>query len=233
MRSTARSLAVGLAACAAVAVSGCGNGSSGAPAEPRAATLWSAVQKSVGTATSFHIDGVEPDNDLPVDLSITRGGDMTGTIRLDGATADIVKVGSKVYVKLTSELLQQEGAPAGACAQVCGRWAELSASQADLLAGPYSLSSFTDEIGASGRSRVTDAGSARVNGKAVWVVREPDGSIVDLSQKSKHYPLEIRAPGGNSGVLAYSLWDAVRTPEAPPASEVVRLASAGGLGSLY
>jgi hypothetical protein len=224
MKSSARMLAFGLAGSAAVALSGCG-GSSSAPREPRAAALWSSAQRSVGRASSFHIDGVEPDNGLPVDLSLTRAGDMSGTIVLDGAKTDIIKVNGKVYIKLTPGILQQEHAPAGACAQACGRWIKLSASEASLLAGPYTMSSFSGAVDSSSLTKVTDAGSARIDGQPAWAVQEPDGAVVDLSRKSKHYPLEVKAPAGSHGVLEYSQWNAVPMPAAPPASQVVSLSS--------
>jgi hypothetical protein len=222
MKSTTKLLAFGLAGSAAVAISGCG---STAPSEPGAASLAKSAMKSVENARSVHVDGVEPDNGLPVDLSINSAGDVSGTVRLDGANTEVIKVKGKVYVKLTPEILQQYNAPAGACSTDCGRWVELSASQASLLAGPYTMSSLSGGVAPASLSKVTDVGSAKVNGQAVWVVRESDGSIVDLSQKSKHYPLEVTPPTGSHGAMTYSQWNAVATPKAPPASQIVRLSS--------
>jgi hypothetical protein len=226
MKTTARLLAFGLAGSAAVAVSGCG--SSSTPSEPGAAALVSSAQKSVSKATSVHVDGIEPDNGLPVDLSINSAGDLSGTIRVDGANTDVIRVDGKTYLKLTSQILRQENAPAGACTVACGKWTELSPTQATELVGPYTMSSLIGAVSAvslSSLGKVTDGGSAKVHGRSAWVLKEPDGSTVDVSQKSKHYPLEVKSSAGTPSVQQYSLWNSVPTPTAPPASQIVRRSS--------
>jgi hypothetical protein len=220
MKSTAKLLAMGLVGGATVAISGCG---SSAPSEPGAAVLARSALKVVAKARSVHVEGTEPDNGLPVDLSIDRAGDLSGTIRLDGANTDIIRVGGKVYLKLTAGILRQYHAPAGACADACGRWIRLSPTEASLLAGPYTMSSFYGDVDVASLSQVTDAGSATLNHQPVWVVRESDGSLVYLSEKPKHYPLEIKSPAGSRGTLVYSRWNSVPTPTAPPAGQIVRL----------
>jgi hypothetical protein len=228
VKTTARLLAFGLAGGAAVMVSGCGSSNSSAPSEPGAAALVAAAQKSVSKATSVHVDGVEPDNGLPVDLSINSAGDLSGTIRVDGANTDVIRVGGKTYLKLTSQVLRQDRAPAGACAAVCGKWTRLSPTQATELVGPYTMSSLVGAVSAvslSGLGKITDAGSAKINGRSVWVLREPDGSIVEVSQQPKHYPLEIRSSAGTSSVQQYSQWNSVPAPTAPPASQIARRSS--------
>jgi hypothetical protein len=181
--------------------------------------------KSVDKALSVHVDGVEPDNNLPVNLSIDTAGDLSGTVVLDGASTEIIEVGGKVYVKLTPGILRQYNAPAAACSTACGRWIKLSPSQASLLAGPYTMSSLSGDVAPPSLSKMTDAGSAKIGSQAVWVVSEPDGSIVYLSQKSAHYPLEVKPATGSRGVMAYSQWNAVPAPKAPPASQIVSLSS--------
>jgi hypothetical protein len=218
MKSTARLLAVGLAGSAAVAAGGCG---SSTPREPGAAALASSTQKTVAKATSVHVDGIEPDNGLPVDLSVNNAGDMDGTIRLDGATTDVIKANGKTYLKLTPELLKQYNAPSGACAAACGKWVQLSPTEAKQLTGPYTMSSLTSAVSPSSLSKATDAGSATVHGQPAWVLKESNGSTVDVSQKSAHYPLDARSPAGLPTPQEYSQWNSVPTPTAPPAGEVI------------
>jgi hypothetical protein len=226
VKSTTKVLAFGLAggaALVAIAVSGCGSGSG--PREPGAASLAKSAMKSVDRAKSVHVDGIEPDNGLPVNLSINSAGDLSGTIRLDGASTEIIKVRGKVYVKVTPGILRQYNAPAAACSTACGRWLKLSPSEASLLAGPYTMSSLSGDVAPPGLSKVTDAGSAKVGSQAVWLLTEPDGSIVYLSQKAAHYPLEVKPPTGSRSVVEYSQWNAVPAPEPPPASQIVSLSS--------
>jgi hypothetical protein len=226
MKSTARLLAFGLAGSAAVAVCGCG--SSSTPSEPGAASLASSAQKSVGKASSVHVVGIEPDNGLPVDLRINSAGDLSGTIRVDGANTDVIRVDGKTYLKLTSQILQQENAPAGACAVACGKWTELSPTQASELVGPYTMTSLTGAVSvvsSASLAKATDGGSAKVHGQSAWVLKETDGGTVDVSQKSTHYPLEVNSPAGTHTVQQYSQWNSVPTPTAPPASQIINAGS--------
>jgi hypothetical protein len=223
MRSTAKLLAFGLAGSAAIVASGCG--SSSTPTEPGAAALASSAQASIRSANSVHVQGAASSNGLPVgvDLGINRAGDMNGTITENGANFNIITVGGKVYIKATPAFLKQAGAPSSACTVVCGHWVQIPSSQAKQLTSQITMSNLTGQKNSPDLSKLTKAGSTTVNGQSAWVLKAPDGSTVDVSQQSAHYPLQVKSGTGSQGVVRYSQWNSVPTPKAPPASQVINL----------
>jgi hypothetical protein len=220
MKSTARLLAFGLAGGAALAVSSC---SSSTPSEPGAAALASSAEQSVRSASSVHVDGAGSNNGLPVgvNLGINRAGDMNGTIHENGANFDLISANGKVYIKATPEFLKQAKAPAGVCTLVCGHWVELPPKEASQLTSNITMSTLTGEGNSSNLSKLTKDGSTTVDGQPAWVLKAPDGSTVDVSQQSAHYPLEVKSNTGNQGLIHYTQWNSVPTPKAPPANQVI------------
>jgi hypothetical protein len=214
--------AFGLVGSAAIVASGCG---SSTPTEPGAAALASSAQASIRSANSVHVEGAASSNGLPVgvDLGINRAGDMNGTITENGAKFDIITVGGKVYIKATPAFLKQAGAPSSACTVVCGHWVQLPSSQAKPLTSQITISNLTGEKNSADLSKLTKAGSTTVNGQSAWVLKAPDGSTVDVSQQSAHYPLQVKSATGSQGVVRYSQWNSVPTPKAPPANQVINL----------
>jgi hypothetical protein len=226
-----RLLALGLAACAVPAVTGCssgssGSGGSGGPAkEPAAAALESSMQKSVRQASSVHIDGQVVSNKLPVtvDIGVHRKGGMAGTISQNGAKFQVLGVDGKVYVKATPQFLKQVKAPSNACAIVCGRWIELSSQQASQLGSELSMQDLTGDVGSAKKAELTEEGTTTVRGQPAWVLRAADGAVVYVSSVGKPYPLEAKAGSGKNDAIYYSQWSAVSTPALPPASQVLNL----------
>ena len=181
----ARVLGAGLAGCAVLAVAACGSSTAGSasgaaspaasPAgEPSARSLVSSMQTSVRSASSVHVAGKLSQSGTPlsIDLNLSRNGDMAGTITQDGASAQVVAVDSKIYVKATEAFLKEMKAPAGACGLVCGKWIRLSAQQAGQLTGDLSMTSLMAPLtsgqvpkltaaGPGDRRRTADLGAAR------------------------------------------------------------------------
>lgn len=224
----ARLVACGLAGGAAVAICSCG---SSTPSEPGAAQLASSVQHSVRNASSVHVNGAVSANGVPVNLNlgINRAGDMSGTIRENGANLNVISASGKVYIKATPEFLKQANAPADVCTVVCGHWVELPPKEASQLLSQVSMASLTGGAGSSSGSRqakVTEAGTATVNGQQAWVLKATDGTTVAVSQQSTPYPLRVESPnGGKQGVVQYSQWNTVPQPKAPPANQVINLSN--------
>jgi hypothetical protein len=217
-----------LGGCAAVAISACGSSTPSAstsPKEPSATELQSSVRSAVSAANSVHFDGQLTNHGLPVGVNIglDRAGDMSGTITQNGANLQVLGVNRKVYVKATPEFLKQVKAPSSACAIMCGRWVELPPQQASQITGQLNLHSLTGAVNSGKQPKLTEAGSTTVNGQPAWVMKAADGSVVDISQSSPHYPLALHAGGGKKGVFMFSQWNSVPHPTAPPASQVINL----------
>jgi hypothetical protein len=232
----ARVLGAGLAGCAVLAVAACGSSTAGSasgaaspaasPAgEPSARSLVSSMQTSVRSASSVHVAGKLSQSGTPlsIDLNLSRNGDMAGTITQDGASAQVVAVDSEIYVKATEAFLKEMKAPAGACGLVCGKWIRLSAQQAGQLTGDLSMRSLMAPLTSGQVPKLTAAGQATVAGQRTWVLRAADGSTLDVSTSSRHYPLEAANGGSPRQVVTYSQWNAVPAPAPPPASQILNV----------
>jgi hypothetical protein len=225
MNLTSRLLAFGLTGSAAVAVCSC---SSSTPTEPSATSLAASATSAARTASSVHVDGSVSDNGSPVglNLGINRAGDMSGTITEHGANLNVISTSGKVFVKVTPGLLQQYKAPSAVCKLVCGKWFQLPPQQAKQLTSQLTMNNLTGQAGAnpgSSQAKVTKAGTGTVNGTPTWVLKGPTGAKVDVSQNSKHYPLQVQSGTGQQGKILYSQWNAVPQPKAPPSSSVINL----------
>jgi hypothetical protein len=228
MAVPSRVLAAGLAACAVAAVLAyCSSGTSALirrpDAEPGLADLVRSMQSAVRGASSVRVGGQLTQNDtvLSVDLGLRRNGDMTGVIIQDGAPAQIVAVAGRIYVQATLGFLQQVQAPGGSCAAVCGRWIQLTLAEAERVTGDLSMTNFVDPLTSGQISMLTENGSTTVQGQPAWVLRAADGSTLDVSAGSQHYPLEATGGGSSPQVVRYSQWNRVPPPATPPASQLL------------
>ncbi len=224
-------LGAGLAGCAALVVAGCGSGgsssgtasatagasvsvsgaASGGSKEPGSAALVTSMQTSVRKASSVHVTGRLSRGGIPltVDLKVNRNGDMSGTISQNGAPAQILAVSDTIYVKATGAFLRQMKAPAGACAAVCGKWIKLTAQEAGQLTGDLSMNSLMTPLTAGQVPKLTESGSTTVNGAQAFVLRAADGSTLDVSAASQHYPLQAATGGNPRQTVTYTQWNAV------------------------
>lgn len=234
MRTRGSAEAVGAAVCAAIVISGCGGSestsspagsSAAAPAEPAPAALVTSMQTSVRQASSVHIAGHLTTNGIPisVNLDMHRNGDVSGTVSQNGAPFQVVGVSSIIYIKATRSFLQAVKAPTSACAVVCGKWLELTPAEARQLTGDLSMSSLTGPLTSGQVPKLSEAGRTTINGQSAWVLRASDGSTLDLSAASRHYPLAAATGGSPSEVVTYSQWNSAPHPVAPPAGEVLNL----------
>jgi hypothetical protein len=238
MAIPARAAAVAAAASAAIVIAGCGGGSptgspsppasssgGGANAEPSATALVTSMQSSVRQAKSVHVSGHLTNNGIPisVNLDMHRNGDVSGTVSENGAPFQVIGLNSTIYIKATRLFLQQVKAPTSACAVVCGRWLQLTPSQATQLTGDLSMSSLTGPLTSGQVPKLTKAGSKAIDGQNTWALRAADGSKLYVSSASQHYPLAATSGGGPNEVVLYSRWNSAPEPVAPPANQVLNL----------
>jgi hypothetical protein len=235
MRMPGRLLAASAAGCAAIAIAGCGSsgspsgspsGSASAPPkEPSSAALVTAMQASVRQATSVHVAGHLTSSGTPisVDLDMHRNGDVSGTVAQNGAPFQVISVRRTVYIKATRSFLQQVRAPTSACAVVCGKWLQLTSAEASQLAGDLNMAALTAPLTSGRVPTLTKSGHVTVGGQSAWVLRAADGSSLDVSSASHHYPLAASTGGSPHEVVTYSKWNAAPQPVAPPANQVLNL----------
>jgi len=197
----------------------------GAAAEPTPTALVTSMQASVRQANSVHIAGQLTNSGIPisVNLDMHRNGDVSGTIRQNGAPFQVIGVNRTLYIKATRSFLQEVKAPISACAVVCGKWLQLTPAEASQLTGDLSMTSLTGPLTSSQVPKLTEAGRKTVNGQSAWVLRASDGSTLDVSSAGRHYPLAAATSGSAREVVIYSKWNTAPQPVAPPANEVLNL----------
>jgi hypothetical protein len=212
-----RLVAGGLAGGAALALAACG---AAGPSGPTTAQITAAIQK----ATSVHISGsvTLKGTAESLNLAMLRTGDMSGTVT-SGTEPPITLIltGKTAYVLLTAAVLKSVVGPSVSCNGVCGKYLAVTGSQASSLTSDISLTSllkqFTSNLGGQ-----TRAGTTTVNGQAAIVLKDPDGSTLDVAANGPPYPLKLIATsGGTSGTLVFSQWNSVPAPAAPAASDLV------------
>jgi hypothetical protein len=218
MRFQVTLLASGLAGCGAIMLCSCG--SSSPPKEPSAAQLQSSMQAAIQQANSVHVNGTATGSKAPVGINIglNRAGDLAGTVTESGATLQLTSVDRKVYVKANQAFLHQYNVPASACSTFCGHWIELPASSAS----QFNQVSMKNLTGVPSNVKLTKAGSTTVNGQSAWVLKAPDGTVIDVASTGKPYPIRVKSPT-QRGMLNYSQWNSVPKPTAPPANQVINL----------
>jgi hypothetical protein len=230
----ARIVTVGVVSCAVLALAACeasgssgtsaaGSSISGSAGEPSAASLTSSMQSSVHNASSVHVSGQLSRDGVPlgVDLNVTRGGDVAGTVSQRGMPLHVVAANSKIYVEVTPAFLREASMPAAACAAACGKWLELSQGEASQLTGDLSMQKLLTPLILGQAGKLTSAGRTTVRGQPAWVLRAGDGRTVAVSAAGKHYPLLASEGASPQQVMTFSQWDSVPAPKPPPASQLL------------
>lgn len=231
----ARVLVAGITGCAAAVLAGCSSSNSGGGGsstvisrpvrEPSPADLVRSMQNAVRGASSVRVTGHLTQNGSPlgVDLGFSRNGDMAGTIIQNGVPAQVVAVAGKIYVRATPGLLQQMRASGGSCAAVCGKWIQLALPEAGQVTDDLSMATIVSPLTSREVATLTEDGSTTVQGQLAWVLRAADGSTLDVSSGSQHYPLEAAGGGKPRQVVMYSRWNKVPRPTPPPAGQVLKV----------
>jgi hypothetical protein len=214
----------GLAATVAVLLAGYGSSAAAAPARTPAQTV-SQMKSAVNAANSVHLDGVLRSSGRAVglDIGLIRSGEFSGTITDNGLPLTLTDTGGKLYVKATPAFLKQLRVSPALCSLMCGKYLELTAAQSDALAGNFTMRKLLASLTGS-LPKFADAGTTTVRGQQVQVLRAADGSMLDVAATGTPYPL--RAVGkGHNGQLDFTQWNGVPHPAAPPASQVINVAT--------
>jgi hypothetical protein len=224
-----------VAVAAVLLVAGCGGGggsgtattsgsspagaSASAGPPPDAAALGKQVRSAAAKATSFHILAAvtESGSKISMNMSMTRSGEMSGTMSANRVAITMLVTGGHSYVKVSSGLLKSQHLPSAACALVCGKYLEVPAGQAKSMLNGMDTSSLLHQLSAT---KLTYVRTATVNGQAAWQMRASDGSTVYVAAQGPPYPLRVTKGASRAD---FTQWNAVTIPPPPPASQVVDL----------
>jgi hypothetical protein len=237
--------AVATAAAATVVLSACGSagqppsasGSASAPpgsspaASPRsAAATVTSMKLAVRAATSVHLNGMLTGTGsatIGLDVGLTRSSGFSGTVTQGGIPLRIIDADGTVYILATSAFLAELNVPAAVCSVLCGKYVAMSPAKGDALAGQLTMSHMLQSVTGS-LPAFTSAGTQTINGQRAQVLHGADGSTLAVAATGAPYPVEAISPSGGRGGIAFSRWNSVPKPVAPPASQVIDLSKLGG-----
>jgi hypothetical protein len=219
---------------AVLLVAGCSGGGSGtagsggssspgvsasAGPPPDAAALPKQVKSAMKNAASFHISAAvtQGGSGVSVNMSMTRSGDMSGTMSVNQTPVNVLVTQGHAYLKVTSGLLKSQNLPTAACTLVCGKYLKVPASQAKSMLNGMDMSSFLGQVSVP---QLTYVRTVTVNGQPAWQMRASDGSTVYVAAHGPPYPLRLTKGSSHAD---FTQWNAVTIPPPLPASQVVDL----------
>jgi len=194
---------------AALAVAGCGGGSSSnGEAKKPAAQVVADAKKAALAASSVHVTGAGSDNGQPLklDLTIGRSG-AKGHIVESGASFDLVRVGDTVYVKGDDAFLKKF-AGAAAATLFHDRWLKGSINDAQLgaLAPLTDLGQFFGGV-LDQHGVLTNKGETTRHGAKVVEIRDStQGGSLFVAATGDPYPVAL-AGGGQQGDVEFADWN--------------------------
>ena len=211
---------------AALAVSACGSPAGSKPA----AQIVPELQEAANTAASVHVTGAVMSSRQTTTFDIgINGGSVAGYLGAYGTRFYVWSQNGQSYVKLNAAFLNLEKAPASLCATICGKYVQLPASSAGQITGLLSMQQLDKQIFiTSAMSSVASSGCvfspATRAGRSVLQCRQ-GAYTLDVAAHGQPYLVYWSGPNGQH--LAFSEWNSVVLPSAPPSSQVV---SASALG---
>jgi hypothetical protein len=222
-----RGAALAAVLAAGMAASGCGSSPAGSKT---AAKLMPEVKAAATAAKSVHMAGSvnQGSQTATIDMSFS-GSSVAGTVGLNGASFVLLSLNGNTYIKLDASFLRYAKAPASACVTICGKYVKLPAANASQITGSLSLKQLIKQV-FSNKNMSSAAASgcvfspATVNGQSVLQCRQ-GGYSVAVAAHGKPYLVYFTGPHGQH--LAFSDWNAVAPPAAPPADQVISLSKLG------
>lgn len=188
---------------------GSGDGSPAAPSptdngvaalEPDA--ILAKATAALRAAKSFSLKGeIKDEQKIEIDIKVA-GDDVQGTLALDGAKTELLRVAGKAYMRPDTKFWAHvAGSGQGAAiAKLMGdRWVKLSAKNTD-LEGFFAFAN-TDEL-LKPDGTVTKGSTKTINGVAAigLVDNSKDGGTLWVATTGQPYPLMTEGPAGQGSV---------------------------------
>lgn len=199
---------------------GCGGSSkkSNGVASKSADAIVTAALAATNSAKSVHVSGTVPENgqQLTLDLHIagSRGG--SGWLAEKGVRADIIRIGSKAYMKGSTAFWRSFGGTAAA-QLLAGRWIVGPANTGNFA----SLTPLTDLhkfVGGmlSSHGKLTKGATTTIAGQSVIAVTDTaEGGTLYIATTGQPYPLKLVKTGTSAGKVTFDQWNAVVKLKAP------------------
>jgi hypothetical protein len=194
-----RSLVVPAALAATLLLGGCGSSPLEGKTGPEVAA---AAADALDAAGSVHVAGTMsmPDGqEGEVDLQL-QGDDVLGILTIGGHDLQLIVADGVLYMQAPPEFWTEQGMPAAGLALLEGRWVKLPTEDAGGF-DAFSLSGFTTELRTPSDGSIEDA--VTTDGDVV-VVRQEDGSTLNVADDDPAYPLGYTNRGDTTGTITFS-----------------------------
>ena len=150
----------------------------------------------------------------------------SGTIGVDGASIEIIRVGSDVYFK-ADEAFWTSTAGAAAANLFNGKWVKIPATTQgfDSFAQLSKVKDFMTGLFGSASGKVELVGTTDYEGQSAYELSDSDGTLY-IAAEGEPYPVAL--VGKNDQSLTFSDWNAPLDVQAPPSADVVDLGQLQG-----
>lgn len=191
---------------------------------PTVAGLLAGTRAALRAAHSVHIGGTirQGGKSASVNLAVTRSGELSGQISLNGAVITVLSTHGHTYLKLSPAFLRIAHLPASVCSRFCGKYLESPAVRSHVVFPGVNLASLTKVLATTPTRGFKYLGAVTTGGQPAWLLQDSHGNSVFIAARGKPYVLREAAPPGGSS-LNLTQWNAARIPGPPPASQVVSL----------
>jgi hypothetical protein len=161
-----------------------------------------AAADALDAAGSVHVAGTMsmPDgNDGEIDLQL-QGDDVLGILTIGGHDLQMIGVDGVLYMQAPSEFWAEQGVPPAGLALLDGRWVKVPTDDASGF-DEFSLTGFTSELRTPSDGAIDD--EVTTDGDVV-VVRQEDGSTLEVADDDPSYPLGYTNRGDSTGTVTFS-----------------------------
>lgn len=195
--------------------------------------ILAATKAAASAQKSVHVVGKVLESGatmVSMDLSLVKGLGGYGTIAMGKLSFQIVTTQTEMYLKADKSFWEMSGGP-GAAAMVGNRWVKMPVGQKD-YADLGAMSDFTTMIGdvLKPSGSITKGATQTIAGQPALGLVDTDGSTLWVATTGDPLPILISSPAsasaspqGAGGGFAFSDWNKVADPVAPPTAETLDL----------
>ncbi len=189
-----------------------------------------ASREALRAASSVQITGTVFDNGsaIRLDLTLAAGNDSQGTLTINNADVQLIKIGSDVFIKGDTDFLKKyAGNNTAVLNQLNGKWLKTATTTDFDL---FTLDGFAGLLkGGTGNQAVNPTVTqSTLNGQKVVVVSQKDGSTLDIANTGPALPLKLDSKGSNGGTVTFTNYNKSAAITAPPAADVFDVSKSSG-----
>ena len=201
---------------AAGLLAGCGSGGGSASqgngeASKSPSQVLSDAKAAASSASSAHVAGNidSAGTKISLDLSTARGKGAKGSMSINGAGFDLLRIGDTAYIRGSDAFLKQNGG-ALAAQLLHGKWLKASATRGrySSLAALTSIALLLGKINSTHGKLVNDGEMTYEGAKVIRIRDSSDNSRFYVAAVGKPYPVALVGGKANqSGTITFDDWN--------------------------